>query len=139
MRRPVDRDEFEEIRELWKGHSIAEDNRDLPGLISTLTDDCVYEVMGTAHAGKVTRARSGSTPSSSPHSPTSTSTSSTPWPDRRGSAGGARDGDARGALARARADGEARLAERELLRLGSAAEKFKGETVYTDLVIGREA
>ena len=28
-------------------HSIAEDNRDLPGLISTLTEDCVYEVMGT--------------------------------------------------------------------------------------------
>jgi predicted ester cyclase len=47
LRRPVDADEYHEIRELWKTHSIAEDNRDLPGLISTLTEDCVYEVMGT--------------------------------------------------------------------------------------------
>ena len=44
LRRDVSPDEHEEIRELWKKHSIAEDNRDLPGLISTLTDDCVYEV-----------------------------------------------------------------------------------------------
>lgn len=47
LRRPVDVDEYAEIRELWKVHSIAEDNRDLPGLISTLTEDCVYEVVGT--------------------------------------------------------------------------------------------
>jgi predicted ester cyclase len=47
LRRPVDAEEYAEIRELWKTHSIAEDNRDLPGLISTLTEDCVYEVMGT--------------------------------------------------------------------------------------------
>jgi predicted ester cyclase len=38
-----------EIRELWKRHSIAEDRRDLPGLISTLTEDCVYELVGTGH------------------------------------------------------------------------------------------
>ena len=47
LRRPVDVDEYTEIRELWKAHSMAEDNRDLPGLIATLTEDCVYEVMGT--------------------------------------------------------------------------------------------
>jgi predicted ester cyclase len=41
--------EHGEIRELWKKHSIAEDNRDLPGLISTLTDDCVYELAQTGH------------------------------------------------------------------------------------------
>ena len=35
------------IRDLWKRHSIAEDNRDLDGLISTLTPDCVYEVVNT--------------------------------------------------------------------------------------------
>jgi hypothetical protein len=46
LRRPLDVDEYAEIRELWKTHSIAEDNRDLPGLISTLTEDCVYEVRG---------------------------------------------------------------------------------------------
>jgi hypothetical protein len=44
LRREASPEEHEEIRELWKRHSIAEDNRDLPGLISTLTDDCVYEV-----------------------------------------------------------------------------------------------
>ena len=31
LRRPVDPAEYDEIRELWKTHSIAEDNRDLPG------------------------------------------------------------------------------------------------------------
>jgi len=41
--------EHEEIRELWKKHSIAEDERDLTGLISTLTDDCVYELVQTGH------------------------------------------------------------------------------------------
>ena len=46
LRRPVDVDEHAQIRELWKAHSIAEDARDLPGLIATLTEDCVYEVRG---------------------------------------------------------------------------------------------
>ena len=50
LRRPVDVEEYEEIRELWKTHSIAEDARDLPGLISTLTEDCVYEVRGWEEA-----------------------------------------------------------------------------------------
>jgi predicted ester cyclase len=45
LRREVDPAEYDEIRELWKTHSIAEDNRDLPGLISTLTEDCVYEIV----------------------------------------------------------------------------------------------
>jgi hypothetical protein len=40
---------YGEIRELWKRHSIAEENRDLPGLISTLTDDCVYEIPAWGH------------------------------------------------------------------------------------------
>ncbi len=44
MRRPVTPELYDEIRELWKRHSVAEDNRDLPGLISTLTEDCVYEL-----------------------------------------------------------------------------------------------
>src|SRR6266576_4050139 len=38
-----------EISELYKTHSIAEDARDLPGLISTLTPDCVYELVQTGH------------------------------------------------------------------------------------------
>jgi predicted ester cyclase len=44
LRREPSREEYDEIRELWKRHSIAEDARDLPGLISTLAEDCVYEV-----------------------------------------------------------------------------------------------
>ncbi|MFQ5704520.1 MAG: nuclear transport factor 2 family protein [Gemmatimonadales bacterium] len=42
--REVDPAEYAEIRDLWKAHSIAEDNRDLDGLIATLTEDCVYEL-----------------------------------------------------------------------------------------------
>jgi predicted ester cyclase len=45
--RRVDSSEYDAIRELWKRHSKAEDRRDLPGLLSTLTDDCVYELVGT--------------------------------------------------------------------------------------------
>jgi steroid delta-isomerase-like uncharacterized protein len=46
LRRPLEAATYDEIRELWKHHSIAEENRDLPGLIATLTDDCVYEIPG---------------------------------------------------------------------------------------------
>ena len=47
---------YEKVRRLWIEHSLAEDRRDLPGLIQTLTPDCVYEVMPTGqrwegHAG----------------------------------------------------------------------------------------
>ena len=49
MRRDLTAELYDEIRELWKRHSIAEDERDLPGLISTLTEDCVYELVGTEH------------------------------------------------------------------------------------------
>ncbi len=49
LRRNVVADEYDEIRELWKRHSIAEAERDLPGLISTLTEDCVYELVQTGH------------------------------------------------------------------------------------------
>ena len=52
IRRDVDAHEYEEIRELWKRHSMAEDARDLPGLISTLTPECVYELMQTGHRWK---------------------------------------------------------------------------------------
>jgi predicted ester cyclase len=45
-RREVTPELYAEIRELWKRHSIAEDERDLPGLLSTLTEDCVYEIAG---------------------------------------------------------------------------------------------
>src|SRR5436190_8619981 len=46
IKREASGEELSGIRELWKRHSIAEDERDLPGLISTLTEDCVYEIVG---------------------------------------------------------------------------------------------
>jgi hypothetical protein len=49
VRRETTPELHEEIRALWKVHSIAEDARDLPGLMSTLTDDCVYELRQTGH------------------------------------------------------------------------------------------
>ena len=49
LRREPALNEYAAIRELWKRHSIAEENRDLPGLISTLTEDCVYELAQTGH------------------------------------------------------------------------------------------
>jgi len=45
LRRKVDADEYEAIRQLWMDHSIAEDARDIPGLMATLTEDCVYTVV----------------------------------------------------------------------------------------------
>lgn len=38
---------YKQIRRLWIRHSIAEDKRDLQGLINTLAEDCVYEVVPT--------------------------------------------------------------------------------------------
>ena len=58
IRRDVTPDEYDRIRELWKRHSIAEDARDLPGLIATLTEDCAYELVA---ANKVWRGHAGAT------------------------------------------------------------------------------
>ena len=35
------------IRRLWQRHSIAEDRRDIDGLVATLAPTCVYEIVGT--------------------------------------------------------------------------------------------
>ena len=45
--RPFDASELRRIKRLWVRHSIAEDRRDIDGLIDTLAPDCVYEVMVT--------------------------------------------------------------------------------------------
>ncbi|MGF1505810.1 MAG: hypothetical protein ACFB51_11880 [Anaerolineae bacterium] len=37
------------VRRLWMAHSIAEDRRDIPGLLATLTPDCVYAIVATGH------------------------------------------------------------------------------------------
>ena len=38
---------YAQIRRLWIDHSKAEDARDLAGLIATLSEDCVYEIVPT--------------------------------------------------------------------------------------------
>lgn len=45
LRRRIDPDEYRAIRQLWIAHSIAEDAHDIPGLMATLTEDCVYTVI----------------------------------------------------------------------------------------------
>jgi predicted ester cyclase len=49
LRRDFTPEEYREVRDLWKHHSISEDNRDIAGLMSTLTEDCVYELVQTGH------------------------------------------------------------------------------------------
>lgn len=44
LRRRIDPDEYRKIRRLWIAHSIAEDTRDIPGLMATLTEECVYTI-----------------------------------------------------------------------------------------------
>jgi predicted ester cyclase len=46
MKLEVDPAEVQAVYELWKQHSMAEDNRDIGGLLATLTDDCVYRIVG---------------------------------------------------------------------------------------------
>jgi predicted ester cyclase len=48
-RREVTPELYRDVRELYKKHSLAEDARDLDGLISTLTPDCVYELVQSGH------------------------------------------------------------------------------------------
>ncbi len=56
LRREVTSELYGRIRQLWVDHSRAEDGRDLAGLIATLAEDCVYEIVPTGqrwqgHAG----------------------------------------------------------------------------------------
>ncbi len=54
LRRKIDPDEYLAIRQLWIAHSQAEEARDIPGLMATLTDNCIYTVAnnGTSWHGK---------------------------------------------------------------------------------------
>ena len=45
--RAFDAAELRRIKRLWVRHSIAEDRRDIDGLIATLSPDCVYEIVPT--------------------------------------------------------------------------------------------
>jgi predicted ester cyclase len=47
LARLFDAAEQRRIKRLWVRHSIAEDRRDIDGLIATLAPECVYELVGT--------------------------------------------------------------------------------------------
>src|SRR4026209_1829723 len=47
LARPFDTAELRRIKRLWVRHSIAGDARDIEGLIATLSEDCVYEIVPT--------------------------------------------------------------------------------------------
>jgi hypothetical protein len=56
LARPFDPVELRRIKRLWVRHSIAEDRRDIDGLVATLSPECVYEIVPTGqrwegHAG----------------------------------------------------------------------------------------
>jgi hypothetical protein len=56
LARSFDVPELRRIKRLWVRHSIAEDRRDIDGLVATLAPDCVYELISTGqrwegHAG----------------------------------------------------------------------------------------
>jgi hypothetical protein len=50
LARPFDPAELRRIKRLWVRHSIAEDARDIDGLVATLSPDCVYEIVPTGQA-----------------------------------------------------------------------------------------
>ena len=58
IRRRIDPDEYRAIRRLWIAHSIAEDAHDIPGLMATLTEECVYTVVNT---GTIWQGKAGAT------------------------------------------------------------------------------
>lgn len=47
IRRKADPQEYRAIRRLWIAHSMAEDAHDIPGLMATLTEKCVYTVVNS--------------------------------------------------------------------------------------------
>ena len=47
LARPFDTAELRRIKKLWVRHSIAEDRRDIDGLIATLAPSCGYEIVPT--------------------------------------------------------------------------------------------
>ena len=47
LARSFDPAELRRIKRLWVRHSVAEERRDVDGLVATLTADCVYEIVPT--------------------------------------------------------------------------------------------
>jgi predicted ester cyclase len=59
IRQRVDPEEYRAIRRLWMAHSMAEEAHDIPGLMATLIEDCVYTIVntGTSWSGKAGATR----------------------------------------------------------------------------------
>ena len=45
LARRFDSAELRQIKRLWVRHSVAEDRRDIDGLVATLAPDCAYEIV----------------------------------------------------------------------------------------------
>ena len=65
LARRFDPVELRAIKKLWVRHSIAEDARDIDGLIATLAPGCVYEIVPTGQRWRATTAPEPSTGSCS--------------------------------------------------------------------------
>jgi predicted ester cyclase len=50
LARRFDPDELKAIKRLWVQHSIAEDRRDIDGLLATLSTACEYEIVPTGQS-----------------------------------------------------------------------------------------
>jgi predicted ester cyclase len=50
LARRFDSAELRHIKRLWVQHSLAEDKRDIPGLLATLTDDAEYTIVPTGQS-----------------------------------------------------------------------------------------
>jgi ketosteroid isomerase-like protein len=59
IRQRIDPEEYRAIRRLWIAHSAAEEAHDIPGLMATLTEDCIYTVVnsGASWQGKAGATR----------------------------------------------------------------------------------
>jgi hypothetical protein len=58
IRRKLNPDEYRAIRRLWIAHSMAEDAHDIPGLMATLIEECLYTVVNT---GTIWHGKAGAT------------------------------------------------------------------------------
>ena len=47
LARRFDNAELRAIKKLWVRHSVAEERRDIPGLVATMAQDAVYEIVPT--------------------------------------------------------------------------------------------
>jgi predicted ester cyclase len=58
LRRRITPELYRKIRRLWKTHVTAEDARDIPTILTTLTEDCVFEIV---QSGDMWRGHTGAT------------------------------------------------------------------------------